>query len=85
MDEALADFEQRRNEKVMPMFEYTCQLAELSAPPPEMQMLFAALMGNDKEIARFFGTVAGTVAVQDFYSSENISRIVQDSALSLAA
>ena len=84
MEETLADYERKRNEKIMPMFEYTCQLAELSAPPPEMQMLFAALRGNEKEIARFFGTVAGTVPVQDFYSPENISRIVQDSALSLA-
>ena len=83
MEEALADYEQKRNEKIMPMFEYTCQLAELAAPPPEMQMLFAALRENAKETSRFFGTVAGTVPVQDFYSPENINRIVQSSALSL--
>lgn len=83
MEEALADYEQKRNAKVMPVFEYNCQLAELAAPPPEMQMLFAALRGNKKEIARFFGTVAGTVPVQDFYSPENISRIVRGSSVSL--
>ncbi|HSK72944.1 MAG TPA: NAD(P)/FAD-dependent oxidoreductase [Pyrinomonadaceae bacterium] len=82
MEEALADYEQKRNEKTMPMFEYTCQLAELAAPPPEMQMLFAALRGNEKETARFFGTVAGTVPVQDFYSPENISRVMQTSTVS---
>ncbi|HEX8286522.1 MAG TPA: NAD(P)/FAD-dependent oxidoreductase [Pyrinomonadaceae bacterium] len=85
LEESLADYEQRRNEKIMPMFEYTCQLAQLAAPPPEMQMLFAALRENKRETARFFGTVAGTVPVQEFYSPENISRIVpSSSATSLA-
>ena len=50
----------------------------------EMQMLFAALRENEKETSRFFGTVAGTVPVQDFYSPENISRIVQASEFDLA-
>ena len=85
MHEALAAYEKKRNEKVMPMFEYTCQLAELAAPPPEMQMLFAALQGNKAQIARFFGTVTGTVSPMDFYSPENMSRIMQNAAVSLAA
>lgn len=82
MEESLANFERTRNEKIMSMFEFTCQLAELAAPPPEMQMLFAALRGNEKEIGRFFGTVAGTVAVEDFYSPENVNRVIQNSELS---
>ena len=84
MEEALADYEQKRSEKTMPMFEYTCQLAQLAAPPPEMQMLFVALQENEQETTRFFGTVAGTVPVQEFYSPENVARIVQNSAVSLA-
>ena len=85
MHEALAAYEKKRNEKVMPMFEYTCGLAELAAPPPEMQMLFAALQGNKAQIARFFGTVTGTVSPTDFYSPENMSRIMQNAAVSFAA
>jgi flavin-dependent dehydrogenase len=84
MEEALSDYEQKRNEKIMPVFEFNCQLAELAPPPLEMQMLFAALQGNEREISRFFGTVAGTVPVQEFYSPENISRIMQTSGLDLA-
>ena len=84
MEEALSDYEQKRNEKIMPVFEFNCQLAQLAPPPPEMQMLFAALQENEREISRFFGTVAGTVPVQEFYLPENISRILQVSALDLA-
>lgn len=80
LEEALADYEQKRNEKIMPVFEFNCQLAELAPPPPEMQALFSALRGNEKETANFFGTVAGTVPVQDFYSPENINRIIRASA-----
>ena len=29
----------RRDEHVLPMFEFTCQLATLEPPPPEMQQL----------------------------------------------
>ena len=36
MAEAMWDYEQRRNETVMPMYEHTCNLAQLAPPPPEM-------------------------------------------------
>ena len=67
------------------MFEHTCQLAKLEAPPAEMQKLLAALRGNQREIDRFLGTVAGTVPIQDFFSAENIGRIINASALRPAA
>lgn len=85
MEDALADYERQRNEEVMPMFEHTCQLAGLAPPPAEMQQLFAALRGNPREIDRFLGTVAGTVSIQDFFSAQNIGRIIDASALRPAA
>ena len=85
MEDALADYERKRNEEVMPMFEHTCQLAGLAPPPAEMQQLFAALRGNRREIDRFLGTVAGTVSIQDFFSAQNIGRIINASALRPAA
>jgi 2-polyprenyl-6-methoxyphenol hydroxylase-like FAD-dependent oxidoreductase len=75
--EALADYEQQRNAAVMPMYEFTLQLANLAAPPsPEMQQLFAALCGNQAEINRFFGTLAGTVPIPEFFAPENVQRIM---------
>jgi class 3 adenylate cyclase len=75
--EALADYEQQRNAAGMPMYEFTLQLANLVAPPsPEMQQLFAALCGNQAEINRFFGPLAGTVPIPEFFAPENVQRII---------
>lgn len=77
LDEALAGYEQQRNEAVMPMYEFTCQFhSTLEQPPVEMQQLFGALAGNQGETDRFLGTLAGTVPIPEFFSPENMGRII---------
>ncbi|HKS28600.1 MAG TPA: NAD(P)/FAD-dependent oxidoreductase [Pyrinomonadaceae bacterium] len=76
LEEALADYERRRNETAMPLYEFTCQRATLATPPPEMLQLIAALEGNQEQIDRFIGIDAGTVPVTEFFSLENIGRIM---------
>jgi flavin-dependent dehydrogenase len=49
IEEAMAEYEQRRNEAALPIYEFTCQLATLEPPPPEMQQLFAALRNNQEQ------------------------------------
>jgi flavin-dependent dehydrogenase len=77
-ESVLARLERTRDEEVMPMYEFTCQLATLEPPPPVMQQLFTALHGNQSETNRFFGTLAGTVPVREFFSPENMQRIIGD-------
>jgi hypothetical protein len=74
--EALVGYELQRDEAALPMYHLTCQLASLTPPPPEMQQLFAALRGNQAEIDRFHGIMAGTVPIQEFYAPENVQRIM---------
>lgn len=75
--DALAEYEYQRNAAVLPMYEFTLQLANLAEPPPpEMQQLLAALCGNQTETNRFFATWAGTVPVPEFFAPENIQRII---------
>jgi 2-polyprenyl-6-methoxyphenol hydroxylase-like FAD-dependent oxidoreductase len=75
--EALAEYERQRNAAVLPMYEFTCQLANLAEPPPpEMQRLLAALRGNQSDTNRFLGTWAGTVPVPEFFAPENVQRIL---------
>ena len=76
LSEALAGYERQRNEHVMPMYEFTCQLASFEPPSPEMQHLFGAVYGNQVETNRFLGTIAGTVPIPEFFSPENIGRIL---------
>jgi flavin-dependent dehydrogenase len=75
LDEALADYERERNTAVMPMYQFTAEFASLDPPPPELQALFAALRGNQEETDRFFGTIAGTVPIPEFFAPENVERI----------
>jgi 2-polyprenyl-6-methoxyphenol hydroxylase-like FAD-dependent oxidoreductase len=75
--DALADYEQQRNASVMPMYDFTVQLAKVAEPPaPEMQRLLYALRGNQPQIDRFLGAWAGTVPIPEFLAPENIERIV---------
>lgn len=77
LDEALATYEQQRNAAVLPMYEFTCQLANLAEPPtPEMIQLLAALHGNQEETNRFLGVWAGTVPIPEFFAPDNIQRIL---------
>ncbi|MFN0070979.1 MAG: NAD(P)/FAD-dependent oxidoreductase [Chloroflexota bacterium] len=76
LDEALAEYQRRRDAPVMPMYEMTVQLAALESPPSHVQALFQALRGNQAEINRFLGTAEGTVSIPDFFAPENLQRIL---------
>jgi flavin-dependent dehydrogenase len=74
--EAFAAYESRRNEAVMPLYRMTCDLARLEPPTQEMQGLFFALKDNPEQSGRFIGTIAGTVPIPEFFSPENLQRVV---------
>jgi 2-polyprenyl-6-methoxyphenol hydroxylase-like FAD-dependent oxidoreductase len=76
LDEALAGYERQRNEEVMPLYELTQQFASLAPPAPEMQQLFGALLHDQDQTNRFFGTIAGTVSIPEFFAPENLGRIM---------
>jgi 2-polyprenyl-6-methoxyphenol hydroxylase-like FAD-dependent oxidoreductase len=76
-EEAMAGYEKARNEASLPMYEFTCEMAALEPPPPHMQQLFGALRANQEETNRFFGVIAGTVPVPDFFAPENLDRIMR--------
>ena len=75
MELALAEYEQRHLETSMPLFEMTCEFATLQPPPPEMQQLLGALIGNQPGINQFMGTIDGTVPLSEFYAPENLARL----------
>jgi flavin-dependent dehydrogenase len=69
LDEALAEYEQIRNEETRPMYELTYGFASLSSPPPEQQMLFASLRDDQEQTNRFLSTVVGTVPIPEFFGT----------------
>ena len=75
-DEAMSDYQRARDEHVLPMYEFTCQLATLEPPPPEMQQLLGAIHGNQKAMDGFVQMNAGTISPAEFLSPENIGAIM---------
>jgi hypothetical protein len=45
-----------------------------------VRQLFGALRGNQADTDRYFGVIAGTVPVTEFFSPENMQRIVAAAA-----
>jgi flavin-dependent dehydrogenase len=80
MDVALARRERARYERTRPSYDLTNDLGRLASLEPARLALFRAIEGDEREIARFFGTIAGTVPVADFWSPENVARILSKRA-----
>lgn len=76
LDDAMGDYQRDRDARVLPMYEFTCQLATLEPPPPEMQRLFGAIHGNQKAMDGFAQVNAGTVSPAVFFSPENVGAIM---------
>jgi hypothetical protein len=53
------------------MYEFTCQLATLDPPPPEMQQLLGAFNGNQTAMDGFVQMNAGTILPAASLSPEN--------------
>ena len=80
MEQALAKYEETRNQSEMPYFELTTQLAALAPPPKEVQDLLFALQFNPEQRSRFFGVLSHSVPVQEFFAPENVHKIMAGNA-----
>jgi 2-polyprenyl-6-methoxyphenol hydroxylase-like FAD-dependent oxidoreductase len=74
-DQVMGEYQRARDEHVRPMYEFTCQLATLQPPPPEMQQLLGAMQGNQKAMDGFAQMNAGTISPAEFLSPENVGAI----------
>ena len=54
LDEAMRDYERRRNEATLADFQMNFDLARFTPPPADQQRLQAALHGNQEATNRFF-------------------------------
>ena len=79
-DEAMAGFHAARDARVMPMYEFTTQLATLEAPPPEMQHLLAAVQHDREASDSFVSMIAGSVSPVEFFDPAAIGRLMSAAA-----
>ena len=79
-DDAMAEYQRTRDEHALPMYDFTCKLATLEPPPPELQQLLGAAHDNQDAMDGFVSMMAGTLPVPEFFSAANAQRIMAASA-----
>ena len=73
---AMAGYQRERDHAVLPMYDFTTELASLAPPRPEAVALFEALAGRQEEIDRFLGALTGAIPMRDYMSPGNLMRII---------
>jgi flavin-dependent dehydrogenase len=77
LEDALAEYEQRRNAVAMPMYQLTLQQVTFEPPPPEMlQLMTAVAIGPQHERDRFVGLLAGTTPILEYMAPENLQSVI---------
>jgi 2-polyprenyl-6-methoxyphenol hydroxylase-like FAD-dependent oxidoreductase len=74
--DAMAAYQLTRDAHVLPIYEFTSQMATMAPPPAEVAQLLAAVAGNREASDRFAGVIAGTVSPADFFAPEHVGRIL---------
>jgi 2-polyprenyl-6-methoxyphenol hydroxylase-like FAD-dependent oxidoreductase len=75
-DRAMRDYQRSRDARVKPMYDFTCELATLEPPPPELQQLLAAAHGNQTAMDAFARMNAGTISPSAFFAPESVESIM---------
>jgi 2-polyprenyl-6-methoxyphenol hydroxylase-like FAD-dependent oxidoreductase len=75
-EQAMLAYQLTRDEASLPMYEFTNQLAPLNPLTPEFHALLAAVQDDPVETARFVQVTAGVQSAREFFSEENVQRIL---------
>jgi flavin-dependent dehydrogenase len=79
-EDAMREYLTRRDEQVLPMYEFTAELATLAPPPPEMQHVLSAVSESQDAMDGFARVIGGVTSPAEFFSDENVGRIVAAAA-----
>jgi 2-polyprenyl-6-methoxyphenol hydroxylase-like FAD-dependent oxidoreductase len=73
---ALACYARQRDDEILPMYQFTTNLAAFRPPRAEEQALFASLAGNQAETDRFLGVLTGAIPLPEYFEPANLFRIM---------
>jgi hypothetical protein len=63
----MAAHQRARDTQVMPIYEFTSELATLEPPPPELHQLIGQIHGNQPAMDAFVSINAATVSPANFF------------------
>jgi hypothetical protein len=72
----MAEHHRARDERVLPIFDFTTQLATLEPPPPEVQQLLGAIDGKQAAMDAFVSVIAGTLSPADFFDPAHLADLL---------
>ncbi len=78
--DAMGAYQSARDEHVLAMYEFTCEFASYIPPTPEKLQVMAAIHGNQDAMDGFVRIFAGLTSPAEFFSRENVGRILADAA-----
>jgi flavin-dependent dehydrogenase len=73
---ALADYQRERDAATLAMCDFTCMLAMLEPPPPDLRRILEASEGNRKAMDAFARVNAGTMSPAAFFAPEHVEAIM---------
>jgi len=75
-EDAMGDYQRKRDMQAMPVYEFTTDLARLEPPPPQTQQLLGSVHGNQEAMDDFVSVNAATLSPAVFFAPDNVSRIM---------
>jgi flavin-dependent dehydrogenase len=81
-DDAMAEYQRVRDARGGAMYDFTCELATLEPPPPELLQLLQAVDGNQAAMDGFARLNAGTISPAEFFAPEATAAIFAAAAAS---
>ncbi|MBT2448668.1 NAD(P)/FAD-dependent oxidoreductase [Streptomyces sp. ISL-43] len=76
-DTAMKEYQESRDGQVMPMYEFTAQLASMDPPPAELQQLLGAVSHSRPAMDAFARMAAGVTSPAEFFSDGNLERLLR--------
>jgi flavin-dependent dehydrogenase len=69
LDNTMAAYQRRRDERALPMYEFTNQIGSLQPPPPEFGKLLGTISANRPAMDGFVSMFAGALSPREFFDS----------------
>lgn len=77
IEQALVEYGEERDADAMPRYQFNIEAARFD-PMPEMLNILRIAKDDQKTVDRFFGLIAGSLTLQEFFTDELIAQAVTD-------
>jgi hypothetical protein len=69
-------YQAARDGHALPMYEFTCELATLEPPPPQLVQVLTAVHGDPEAMDDFARMNSGVISPATFFAPDNVGRLI---------